>query len=128
VYGQGAIVVQQGEPGQRAYILLDGRAEVVVETPEGQVVLATLGPGAVFGEMALLTGRPRSATVRALWETRVQPLDRQAFLQRLHADPAFAQHILEQMCARIQSLDAELARLRAAHGLAIGARAAGVWL
>lgn len=128
VYGQGVAIVWQGEPGDRAYVLVEGKAEVVVASQDGSVALGTLGPGAVFGEMSLLTGRARSATVRAVWETRVEPLDRTAFARRMHDDAAFAQRILEQMCARIQLLDAELSRLRTAHGVSASSRTAGVWV
>jgi NADH dehydrogenase len=62
----GQTVFRQGELGDRVYILLTGRAAVVRGADATERTLATLGPGEVFGEMALLGGAPRNATVRCL--------------------------------------------------------------
>lgn len=63
----GEVVVREGERDERAYILMAGRCEVFREGRDGeQRVLRAIGPGEVFGEVALLTGAPRTASVRAL--------------------------------------------------------------
>ena len=63
----GEAIVRQGEPGEECYLLRSGRVEVVSRNGEDEERnLATLGPGSVFGEAALLTESPRNATVRAL--------------------------------------------------------------
>ncbi|MCX6020245.1 MAG: cyclic nucleotide-binding domain-containing protein, partial [Chloroflexi bacterium] len=62
----GQAILRQGEPGDRCYLLRSGRVEVVLEQPDGtERQLATMGPGALLGESALLTNAPRNATVRA---------------------------------------------------------------
>jgi CRP/FNR family cyclic AMP-dependent transcriptional regulator len=60
----GTIVFRQGDPGQSVYIVRSGEVRVVKAANGKYRVVATLGPGEVFGEMAVLTGRPRSATVQ----------------------------------------------------------------
>ena len=108
-------IVCEGEVGDCMYVLLSGQAEVTAQGTDGEISLAVLKPGAVFGEMALFTRAPRSATVRALGEARVLTLSRKDFLSRVHEDPSLAFRILQQLSERIQALDAELARLRRAN-------------
>jgi CRP-like cAMP-binding protein len=59
-------IIRQGDEGDRFYIIVDGKVDVIREATGATMLLATLGPGEVFGEMALLSNAPRSATVRAL--------------------------------------------------------------
>jgi len=72
----GEDVVRQGDIGDRFYIIDRGRVEV---TADGRGV-AELGPGAYFGEIALLRDVPRTATVTTLVETRLLTLERDQFL------------------------------------------------
>ncbi len=76
-FGDGEVIVRQGEPGQTMYIVAAGRAAVVLE-PSRQVV-ATIERGGYFGEMSLLTGDPRSATVLAQGDTLVLEIDADVF-------------------------------------------------
>lgn len=58
------VIIQQGAPGAGLYIIAGGEAEVILENDEGEdIVLATLGAGRMFGEMSLLDGEPRAASV-----------------------------------------------------------------
>jgi len=60
----GTRIFQYGDPGDKLYILLDGKVRISRDVPGmGEEALAVLGPGAVFGEMALLSAQPRSASV-----------------------------------------------------------------
>lgn len=69
-YEAGVHLVQQGEVGVGLYVLLQGTVRVTQRGSDGAVrELATLGPGRIFGEMALLDQRPRSATVTAVEPT-----------------------------------------------------------
>ncbi|MBX3201073.1 MAG: cyclic nucleotide-binding domain-containing protein [Labilithrix sp.] len=67
----GAAIVREGEPGDAAYIIVEGRCDIRKETPSGTQTLHTIEPGAVFGEMAILTQGPRTATVVAVEPTTV---------------------------------------------------------
>jgi CRP/FNR family cyclic AMP-dependent transcriptional regulator len=68
---RGEVVIREGDYTRRGYRLKRGWAEVYLEGPPERV-LARLGPGDIFGEMALISGRPRSASVRALDDLEVE--------------------------------------------------------
>ncbi len=80
VFEPGEVVVKEGEPGDCAYIILDGHCQVTRVVAGKKQNLRLLGPGEMFGEAAVLTQNPRLATVTALMETRVSVVDR-SFLQ-----------------------------------------------
>jgi NTE family protein/lysophospholipid hydrolase len=77
---RGATLFEQDELGDRVYILVSGRLQAVVGDAAGGVrILGEIGRGEIIGEMAILTGEPRSARVRALRDSELVSLDRQAF-------------------------------------------------
>ncbi|MCH7569454.1 MAG: FAD-dependent oxidoreductase [Deltaproteobacteria bacterium] len=77
----GETIFRQGDRGDRLYIVVDGDVEVVKAEPgeQGETVLARLGPGECFGEMALVSDNLRMATVRSCTSVNVLTLDRDAF-------------------------------------------------
>jgi CRP-like cAMP-binding protein len=88
VYRRGQVIFHQDDPGAAVHVIESGRVKVVLATPEGEeLLLRVLGEGEIFGELALLDGRPRSATVSALEETVTHVLERATFLDFLRAHP-----------------------------------------
>lgn len=73
---QGEPVVKQGDPGDSIFVLVAGKARVLREAAGGQTQLATLGGGALFGELAVLTGAPRTASVHAEGDLEVFEISR----------------------------------------------------
>lgn len=65
-YADGAIVVREGDPGDAMYVIRGGTVRVVIDALEGEKEVARLGPGSFFGEMSVVLGEPRSATVIAV--------------------------------------------------------------
>jgi CRP-like cAMP-binding protein len=112
IYTDGSIIVKQGDTGNLMYIILKGEVEVIREDDGEPVLLATLKKGDIFGEMALFSGQPRSATIRSKGETRVLTVDKRLFMTRVHEDPSFAFQLLKRMAERILQLDEEIGRLR----------------
>jgi di/tricarboxylate transporter len=99
----GATVVQQGDPGDAFYLVVKGAFGVYVAASEGdESRVNSLGPGAPFGEMALLTGRPRSASVRAETTAEVLRLERSRFLDLVRREPQVGLALAGTLCERLR--------------------------
>ena len=91
LYGSGETVVRQGEPGQSMFVVCSGAASVVLEPDRREV--AVIEKGGYFGEMSLLTGDARSASVTARGDTTVLELDADVFRALGAADPQAVEEI-----------------------------------
>jgi small-conductance mechanosensitive channel/CRP-like cAMP-binding protein len=103
----GEILTRQGAEGHELYLLADGRASVRVSADNGvEREVATLGPGEVFGEMSLMTGAKRAATVVAVTDIEAYRLDKSAFERVLHDRPEIAEHFADVLAKRQMELAA----------------------
>lgn len=107
----GDVVIRQGEPGDCAYVVLNGTLEVVVETPAGEVAMATLGPQQVVGEIAVFTDLPRTATVRASGDALLMRLGRAELAASIAVHPETAFGLLGALGRRVNALNRPLAML-----------------
>ncbi len=107
----GEVLIRQGEAGDCAYVVLDGTLEVVVETPAGAVAMASLGPQEVFGEIAVFTDLPRTATVRARTDAALMRLGRADLAAAIAAHPETAFGLLAALGRRVHALNRPLAML-----------------
>jgi CRP/FNR family transcriptional regulator, cyclic AMP receptor protein len=98
---EGRALCRQGSIGSEAFVIVEGEASVEIDGAR----VATLGPSDVFGEMALLDGGPRIATVRALTPTKVLVLNRSEFSSMLAVAPDVAKRILEAVSRRLREAD-----------------------
>jgi small-conductance mechanosensitive channel/CRP-like cAMP-binding protein len=100
-FGAGEMLVRIGEPGESMFIVRSGRAEVLGQTADGQVRhLAEIGRGVITGEMALMTGEPRNASVRAITDLEVIEMDREGFTRLFKEHPDAAASIGDIIAAR----------------------------
>ena len=102
-FDTGAPIVTAGDPGEALYVVLTGR--VSVRRGRGRAALE-IGPGAYFGEMALVDGAPRSATFVAKSETICLVLGRKPFARIMKDEPAVAFALLRTLAARVRELEA----------------------
>jgi len=103
-FDDGERLVREGEGGRSLYVVARGQVQVGktgVDVGTTQVTLATLGEGKYFGEMSLLTGAPRTATVSAIGAVEVFELDRDALAPILHDDPALADTLSRILAERV---------------------------
>jgi len=99
----GEIIFDQGDPGDCAYFIRRGRVEVI--DGANNEVVASLGPGDYFGEMALLGDRPRNATVRTLSDCQFAVLGKENFLHMVGLLPATREAVLATVRERAMRLD-----------------------
>ncbi len=111
-YAAGQAIVGEGELDDHVFVVLAGRVRVVESMPDtpAVAVLGGLAEGEVFGELSVLTGRPRSASVVALERTRCLTLDRHRFLTALETSPRLALGLLRMLARRLLDADRRLAR------------------
>jgi CRP-like cAMP-binding protein len=107
-FARGETITRQGAVAHWLYIVVRGTAEVRVAADNGgpSQTLATLGPGNFFGEMGLLTGAPRSATVIAQTDVLCYRLDKEGFLAIIKQRPEMAAEISGILATRKAELDA----------------------
>jgi CRP-like cAMP-binding protein len=97
-YPKGDYICRQGDPGEALFVLIDGRVKVFVTSEEGdEMILATLQPPDVFGELALIDGGPRSASIQALEPATVLLLTRATLLDLVSREPAVSEVLLRSL-------------------------------
>ena len=100
-----AAVVTQGEPARALFAILHGRLKVVSCGPDGRdTVLGIMSEGEVFGEVALIDGGTRSATVTAIETCELLVVDREQFLKLLEESPPLAVKLLVVLARRLRRL------------------------
>jgi nucleotide-binding universal stress UspA family protein len=108
-YRDGEVIVREGDAATGCFMIVSGRVEVsqgaASATP---MVIATMGPGEVFGEMAVIDEHPRSATVRALEATECVAIRRVDFMEVLRRRPAIAVQLLPVLVRRVRQAEARL--------------------
>jgi CRP-like cAMP-binding protein len=95
---EGALLIDQGRVGQECFVVLEGRAGVYA----GNEHIATLEPGAMVGEMALVDHRPRTASVVAETPMKLISLDAAAFKELLETMPKVHDRVMETLSARLR--------------------------
>ena len=103
-FDEGHDIVEEGATGVGFHLLLEGEAHVLI----GGRKRATLRPGDYFGEMSLLDGGPRSATVRTSTPVRTLALTSWAFLPLLEKSPKIAKKLLVEMSKRLRAIERSL--------------------
>lgn len=99
-FSPGDVVIRQGEPGDKFYLIRRGEAEVFVRRDERDQTVAGLDEGRFFGEQALLTGEPRNASVRAKTDLELCSLDKDEFQKVMHSSATFQEELRKVLFER----------------------------
>jgi CRP-like cAMP-binding protein len=100
---QGELLFRAGEPGGQLYAVLEGRVRIFAAGAGGaEITLNLLGPGEVFGEIAMLDGAERTASAAALEASRVLQLRRESVLAAMRRHPELAERIILLLCRRLR--------------------------
>lgn len=100
-YPEGKVICEEGSTGREFFLVIDGKAAV----KKGKRTVATVGPGSYFGELSILDGAPRSATVVASSDMNLLVLEQREFGGVIRELPALAAKLLSAMAARLREAD-----------------------
>jgi cAMP-binding proteins - catabolite gene activator and regulatory subunit of cAMP-dependent protein kinases len=104
------VLFHQGDPGDAAYIVLEGEAEVLIDTPQGPVKVAEIGRHTIIGEIAILCDVPRTATVIAKSRLVTLRIDRDLFFRLVNEFPQIAVEIMRELAHRLEKTNEQLRR------------------
>lgn len=115
-FAPGETLCRQGEPGDAAFIILDGEADVLVQSPGGAVKVATVRRNDIVGEIAILCDVPRTATIEATTPLVALRVSKDGFFNLVTQFPQIAVEIMSELASRLhattQRLTEASARLR----------------
>src|SRR6202163_5128294 len=100
---RGTTIVSKGDPGNSLIAVISGTVKISVSSPDGRsAILNLIGPGEIFGEIALLDGGERTADATANTNCEVFIIDRREFIPFVRSQPALAMKFIELLCARLR--------------------------
>jgi CRP-like cAMP-binding protein len=114
----GQVLMRQGEIGAEAFVLMDGRVAVMVDSPEGEITVAELGSNEIIGEIAILCDVPRTASIKALGEVKTLRIRKEQFLQLIAQFPQMGIEIMRSLADRLSTTTMELAEAKRKQGAA----------
>lgn len=107
-YSDGDVLCRQGDEGDAAFVIIEGTAEVSIETDKGPLTVATLGDHDLVGEIALLCDVPRTATVTASGPLEALRITKELFYQLIAEFPEIAVEIMRELAHRLERANAQL--------------------
>jgi CRP/FNR family cyclic AMP-dependent transcriptional regulator len=107
----GELVFREGDSAKTIFVVRKGRVRIRKHVRGGEKTYAVLGPGELFGEMAVITGKPRSASAEALDDVTLIELDAARFEKMVLSDPEIAARVLMNMAQRLAEADSLIAIL-----------------
>jgi len=106
---RGRVVFSKGDPGNSMFAVISGRLKVQNISEDGKsLIMGFLEPGAVFGEIAVLDSKPRTASVVSIEDSELLVIERAPFLRFLEAYPRVSIKLMEAICERLRAADQSL--------------------
>ena len=107
----GEFLFREGESADYGYVVKTGKIEIVKSGVDGEIILTELGPGSLFGEMALIDGSPRSAGARARVDSSVNEVRSDTFNQYIRNNPDAAVRVMKTLAGQLRSANTDLAHV-----------------
>jgi CRP-like cAMP-binding protein len=108
-YEAGHVLFRQGDDSDAALVILDGHADVMIDTPAGPIKVAVLGPNSLVGEMGVMTNSPRSATVVAQTSLTTLRIPKEMFMSLVTEFSQFGLAIIRELASRVEHTNRLLA-------------------
>jgi CRP-like cAMP-binding protein len=107
-FAEGQNLFRQGDMGDAAYVIIDGSADIVIESPTGPLVVAQVGKNAFIGEIAILCDVPRTATVTATKRLETLKISKDLFFRLVREFPEMAVEIMRELARRVDQMNVQL--------------------
>ena len=107
-FGNGDLLFNEGDPGDSAYIIVDGTADVLIDTPSGAITVAQFGRNDIVGEIAILCDVPRTASVKATTKLETMVISKDLFFRLIMEFPQIAVAIMRELAERLEKTNAQL--------------------
>lgn len=111
-FAEGQILFEEGAEGDAAYVIIDGRAAVMVDAPKGPITLAEVERNSIVGEIAIICDVPRTATIKALTPLEALRISKDQFLRLLTEFPQLSIEIMRVLGQRLSKTSSELTQAR----------------
>jgi CRP-like cAMP-binding protein len=108
-YEAGTVLFRQGDDSDAAFLILDGEADVMIDTPAGPIKVAVLGPNSLVGEMGVMTNSPRSATIVAATRLTTLRIPKEMFMSLVTEFSQFGLAIIRELASRVEHTNRLLA-------------------
>lgn len=111
-YDAGQVIFNAGDPGDAAYVVIDGTVEISVPTPSGPIVINNMAKNDILGEIAIVGEVPRTATAKALTKLETLKISKELFMKIIRENPDAAIELIKILAARLASTTNQLTRTR----------------
>ena len=111
-FAAGQVMFNAGDPGDAAYIVIDGSVEISVPTPAGPIVVNTLARNDIIGEIAIFGDVPRTATATALSKVETLRISKDLFVKVIRENPDAAIELIRILASRLANTTNQLTRTR----------------
>lgn len=112
-FDPGKVLCHQGDPADAAYLIIEGEADIILESAAGPITVATLGANEIVGEIGILCDAPRNATVRAKERLVALRIAKDVFMRMVREFPTMAVSIMRELAHRLELTNNQLRTARA---------------
>lgn len=110
-FPKGTVLFQEGEPGKDMFVLQSGKISISKKVRDVEKVLAMLGPGEFFGEMAIISNKPRNATATVMEDAKLLVIDPKTFEAMIRGNAEIAVRMIKKLAERLSEADAQIENL-----------------